>query len=76
MNNTDDQTLNSLKDLNASMREFKALLEDLISSRKADKLKYLRDINTEIKEFKALLEVLSESRKKDALLNGSNQLIQ
>jgi hypothetical protein len=38
MNNADENKLQSLKDLNASIKEFNALLEELIQSRQKDKL--------------------------------------
>jgi hypothetical protein len=69
MDNTNAQTLQSLKDLNASMKDFNGLLEELIQSRREDKLSWLKALNTDLSEVNAILLDLLESRKKDALVN-------
>ena len=73
MDNTNAQTLQSLKDLNASVKEFNILLEELIRSRREDKLNWLKALNADLSDVNTLLAELVEARKQDALVNQLHQ---
>ena len=73
MNNTADDKLKALQDMNAKLKGFNALIEDLALSLKADKLKALQDMNSEFSQFNTLLTDLSESLKKDSAASRLHQ---
>jgi hypothetical protein len=73
MNNADENKLQSLKDLNASIKEFNTLLEELIQSRQKDKLNWLRTLNAGLRDVNAILVGLLESREKDVVINKLHQ---
>jgi len=73
MNNTNDDKLKELQDLNTQIKEFNVLLVDAIASLKADKLTSLKDLNAQIKEFNTLLLDLNDSLKKDAVSHELHQ---
>jgi hypothetical protein len=73
MNNADENTLQPLKDLNASIKEFNTLLEDLIQYRQKDKLEWLRALNADLREVNTILADILGSRKEDVIINQLHQ---
>ena len=76
MNNTDDDKLKSLQYLNATIKQFNTLLEDLLKSRREDKMNWLRVLNADFKEVNTILVDILESRKKDTISNELHQTVQ
>jgi hypothetical protein len=73
MNNTTDDKPKTLQDLNTSIKEFNANLEEIIQLRQKDKLEWLKTLNTNFRQVNTVLAELLESRKKDALTNELRQ---
>jgi hypothetical protein len=69
MNNTADDKLKGLTELNNSIKEFNTRLEGLIQSRQKDKFEWLKSVNANFKEVNTIIIDIFESRKKDAIRN-------